>query len=242
MDREQRGGAARVAAATAAWAAAHSLLASAPAKAAAEGLLGPRTRNGVYRAGYNAVAVTTFLLLIRFVRRQPCRVLYRVPGPAAAAMRLGQGASLLYCVWGVLQVGLGGMSGLPHVFAWLTGRQRIPREPEGQTPPPPQNTATDADAPAASLASPFALTRQALNFFLVPLLWLTPTMTSRLAAFNAVATAYLYLGSLHSEYRLRRIYGAAYDDAYARRGVPFFLPRVEPNRVVTSPKRSLESV
>jgi hypothetical protein len=63
----------------------------------------------------------------------------------------------------------------------------------------------------ARRGSPFALSRQALNFFLLPVLWLNPRMTTWLAAFNAVSTLYLYLGSLHSERRLRRVYGPAYD-------------------------------
>lgn len=238
MDRHERRGAARVVAATAAWAAAHSLLASVPAKATATRLLGTRNRNGLYRAGYNAFAVATFLLLIRFIRRQPHRVFYRIPGPGAAAMRLARLASLLYCVWGLFQVGLGGMSGLPHLFAWFAGRRHVPREPEGQTPPP-HAPMSEAEV---RRTGPFGLTRQALNFFLVPLLWLTPRMTSRLAAFNAVATAYLYLGSLHSDDRLRRFYGPAYDDAYRQRGVPLFLPRLGSTRARTPRKTFLQLV
>jgi hypothetical protein len=78
---------------------------------------------------------------------------------------------------------------------------------------------------------PFALTRQALNVFPLPLLWLNPRMTTRLAAFNVVATAYFYLGSIHSDRRLRRRYGRPYDQTYGDRGVPLFLPRVWPPRV-----------
>jgi hypothetical protein len=215
-------GAARTAAMTAAWAALHSLLAGYPAKDAAGRLLGPRTRNGLYRAGYNAVAVATFALLVAYVRRQPHRTLYHVRGRTAVLMRLAQVVSMLYALWGVLQVGLGGMSGLPNLVAWLAGRRHIPREPEGQTPPPRPATGS----PAPTRGGPFALTRQALNFFLLPLLWLNPRMTTRLAAFNAVSAVYLYVGSIHSERRLRRAYGAAYEEAYRLRGVPFFLPRL----------------
>ena len=233
-------GAVRVALATAAWAAAHSVLAGRPAKDAAERSLGARARNGLYRAGYNAVALVTFGLLVRYVRRQPGRTLYHARGPAAVLMRLGQGASLLYCTAGVLQVGVGGMSGLANLLAWLTGRPHVPPEPEGQTPPPPPRRVAGGSTAAAPLpGSPFALTRQALNFFLLPLLWLNPRMTSRLAAFNAVATPYLYLGSLHSERRLRRAYGPAYDASYRDRGVPFFLPRLAPASVPVLPPTPL---
>ena len=214
MDGAARG-AIRIGLATAAWAAVHSLLASRPAKGRAGRALGTRARNGVYRAGYNAIAVVTFALLVGYVRRQPGRTLYHAGGPAALLMRLGQAGAAFGAAWGVLQVGLGGMSGLPNLLAWLAGARHVSPEPEGQTPPPNRGA-----------GGPFAHTRQALNFLLLPLLWLNPRMTTRLAAFNIVSTAYLYLGSLHSERRLRRAYGPAYDEAYRRRGVPFFLPRL----------------
>ena len=221
-------GSIRIGLATAGWCAAHSLLASRPAKEAAERFLGTRTRNGLYRGGFNLVALVTFALLVRYVRRQPGRTLYEVRGPGALFMRAGQAASLLYAIWGVFQVGVGGMSGLPNLLAWLTSNGRVPREPEGQTPAPHRMTCEGGTSTAAG--SPFALTRQAVNFFLLPLLWLAPRMTSRLAAFNVVATVYLYLGSLHTERRLRRAYGHAYDEAYQGMGVPFFLPRLSRSR------------
>lgn len=214
MDAAARG-AMRIGFATLGWAALHSLLASRPAKDRAERVFGTRIRNGVYRAGYNAVAVVTFALLVACVRRQPGQTIYAVRGPAALVMRVGQAGAAFCAAWSVLQVGLGGILGLANLIAWLAGARHVPREPEGQTP-----------RPDRAAGGPFAHTRQALNFFLLPLLWLNPRMTTRLAAFNLVSTAYLYVGSLHSESRLRRAYGPAYDEAYRRRGVPFFLPRL----------------
>ncbi len=52
-------------------------------------------------------------------------------------------------------------------------------------------------------------------------------MTVRLLAFNAVATLYLVVGSIHEERRLLAAYGPAYA-AYRRSGVPFYLPRPAP--------------
>lgn len=58
-------------------------------------------------------------------------------------------------------------------------------------------------------------------------------MTSTLFAFNIAATAYMVLGSIHEEARLKAAYGAEYD-RYADSGVPFFVP--------TLTARSLENV
>jgi methanethiol S-methyltransferase len=224
-DKDWRGALSTMAA-TGTWAGLHSLLASGASKATAERAIGTRARNGLYRVMFNAVAVVTFARLVSHIRRQPGRTLYHVRAPASAAMRLGQLASAVYFVWGVLQVGVGGLSGLPNLVAWLRGRRQVPREPEGQTPPPPVG-----GSGWIMPTSPFALTRQALNVFPLPLLWLNPRMTTRLAAFNVVATAYFYLGSLHSDRRLRQRYGRPYDQAYADRGVPLFLPRLRPWRM-----------
>src|SRR4030067_811814 len=63
-------------------------------------------------------------------------------------------------------------------------------------------------------------------------LWLTPIMTTTLLALYSAFTAYLYLGSLHEERRLRAEFGEAYTN-YQRR-VPRMIPRLRP-RPATPP-------
>src|SRR5437764_1247278 len=104
----------RTALATAAFAAVHSSLATLGAKNAIERALGTRARNGLYRVGYNAVALGTFSLLVGYVRGQPTRTLYHVRGGWAAAMRAGQLAALVAAAWAALDVGAGGFSGLSN--------------------------------------------------------------------------------------------------------------------------------
>jgi protein-S-isoprenylcysteine O-methyltransferase Ste14 len=48
-------------------------------------------------------------------------------------------------------------------------------------------------------------------------------MTTNLLAFNAVATIYFVVGSLHEEARLRDAYGEDYD-AYLNSGISFYVP------------------
>ena len=209
----------RVAAATVCVAALHSTLASHAAKAVAEAALGTRRRNALYRPVYNAVALLTFGWLFLYARSLPGRTLYKVEGAAAAGMRLGQLASLVMLAWSAAVVGVLDFAGLTNAWRWVRGHAHIPREPEAQGPRP----TTDGDA--INARGPFRLVRQAPNFFLAPVLWLNPRMTDQLASFSVVATVYLYLGSIHSERRLRRAYGQPYR-GYQQDGPRMFVPQV----------------
>lgn len=208
----------RAAAASAAFAAFHSATASSAAKDAAERWLGPRPRNALYRPAYNLLAAVTSAALLRYVRRQPDRTLYRVGGFPALLMRLGQLAALAYGAAAVWRVGPLKFVGLPGVVAWAMGAGRVPREPEGQSPPP--------GAGLLPPEGPFRLSRHPLNFVLLPLFWLNPRMTANLAAFSAVTTLYAYLGSLHTDRRMRRRYGSGYEPYRAR--VPLLVPGAPP--------------
>ena len=67
------------------------------------------------------------------------------------------------------------------------------------------------------------MSRHPLNFWMVPVIWLWPRMTVKMAAFNVAVTIYLIAGSRHEEARLRAAYGAAYA-RYQASGASFFLP------------------
>ena len=180
----------------------HSATATEAAKAAAARLVGRRARDAFYRPVYNLLAVVTSLALLLYVRRQPNRTLYHVRGAPAAIMRAVQGSALGYAAWAAWWVGPLRFSGLPGVVAWVLGRSHVPAPPEGQNPPPEEGLAPPA--------GPFRLSRHPLNLILVPLFGLNPKMTSNLAAFAAATSLYAWLGSLHTERRLRRAYGARY--------------------------------
>ena len=72
----------------------------------------------------------------------------------------------------------------------------------------------------------FLRTRNPLNFYAVPLLWLATRATAGRLTFNAAATLYLLLGSWHANAMLAARHGAAwrpYEDE-----VPLFVPRLGP--------------
>lgn len=206
----------KIVVATALFAGVHSLLASRAAKRGAAKMLGERRRNALYRPFYNVQAVLTFVALALYGGGLPDRELYRASKPLSRLMRFGQALALLYLLYGVRQIGILRFAGAPNLWALLTGRAHVPREPEGQGP------ALDARGEVKA-TGPFRASRHPLNVSMIPALWLMPRMTVNLAAFNIAVTLYLIAGSAHEEARLRAAYGQAYLD-YQKSGVNFFIP------------------
>ena len=205
----------KVMAATAAFGAVHSALASRTVKQATARRFGKRNRNGLYRVFYLAQSVVTFGMLAAYIRRQPSRELYRVEGPAALLMHALQAGAVVYATSAARQVGFRRILGLDSFLAWL-GDGPIPAEPEAQGP------ALDAEG-RRRILGPFAWSRHPLNFAPLPIFWLWPRMTTSLLAFNTAATIYLVVGSLHEEARLREAFGKEYD-AYLNSGISFYIP------------------
>ncbi len=224
----------KVMAATAAFGLVHSVLASRTAKRAAARGFGERNRNGLYRVFYIGQSLVTFGMLAAYIRRQPSRELYRVEGPLALLFHAGQASALVYATSAAGQVGLLRITGLENFLIWLGDDPVLP-EPEAQGP------ALD-DEGRGHTAGPFAWSRHPLNFAPLPVFWLWPRMTTNLLAFNAAATIYLVVGSLHEEARLRNAYGDDYD-AYLHSGVPFYIPAPERSGLeLTSAVADLEGV
>lgn len=215
----------KIGAATAAFGIFHSLLASQAVKDAAARLVGRRGRDATYRVFYNAQSVATFSLLLLYASAQPTRTLYHVRGPAAGLLRGAQLGGLLWAVLAAREVGILRLAGVTNLGAYLK-RAPMPEGPGAQGP-------ERRSSGALSTGGPFRWSRHPLNFAPVPVFWLTPRLTERRLAFNLVATAYLVLGSLHEERRLRALYGFDYV-AYQRSGIPFFVPR--PPRATTTPE------
>lgn len=207
----------KVGLATTIFALVHSALASNTVKQFVSRIVGQQQANAIYRLFYNAQSLVTFGLLVSYGATLSTRVLYHVRGPLAILMRLGQATGLLYIFWAAWQIGITRLSGLKNLLAWLLGKD-VSAVPIAQGP----ELREDGQL---SIGGPFLWSRHPLNFAPIPLFWLTPRMTARRLAFNLVSTAYLVLGSLHEETRLRRAYGRLYEQ-YQRSGVPFYWPRI----------------
>jgi hypothetical protein len=213
------GSALKVALATGVFAVVHSLLATTSAKDA----IATRFRFGreLYRVGYNTQALITFGALVWYIARRPKRTLYRIHGPLAGLLRLGQLGGIGWAVVAARATGVSTLSGADNLVAISQGMP-MSQAPAAQGP--------EADeAGALRIRGPFTLVRHPLNVAPLAPFWLTPHMTTRRLAFNIIATGYLIIGSVHEEKRLRHMYGEQYGE-YQRSGVPFFLPSLARQR------------
>lgn len=195
----------------------HSLLASRQAKDFSARRFGVRQQRAFYRIFYIGQSFVALAVLWAPIRRLPDRVLYRIRGPLAALLRLGQLAGFGYAVYAAATVGMGRITGLASLLAWLRGERVIPPVPEAQGPAP------HPRRPGLNTGGPFRFHRHPLNFAPLPIFWLNPLMTLKLLAFNLAATVYLVLGSIHEESRLLAAYGKAYR-RYQNSQAPFYMP------------------
>lgn len=208
----------KIALATIGFAAIHSALATRSAKNAAGALVGERRRDGAYRVFYVSQSLISFAALLAYAARLPRRTLYRVSGPVALLMRMGQLAGVLHLFVGLRQIGFQRWAGIDNLRALRAGRP-IPVGPVAQGPEIMENDRLSA-------GGIFRWSRHPLNFSGIPIFWLTPHMTTRRLGFNVVSTLYFILGSMHEETRLRRAYGNVYR-AYCESPVPFFWPSAQ---------------
>lgn len=207
----------RMALATAAFAAVHSALATRTAKRTAGNVVGASRRDAGYRLFFVGQSLLGFAALAAYAARLPKRTVYRVTGPWALLLRLGQALGVLHLLAGLREIGFARWSGLNSLQAYRAGRP-LPFGPVAQGP-------EMAASGRLTSAGPFRWSRHPLNFSGLPIFWLTPHMTTRRLGFNLASTVYFVLGSAHEELRLEEAYGDAYR-AYAGSGVPFFWPRL----------------
>lgn len=203
---------------SAAYFAAHSATASLWAKDKAAQLVGKRNRNSWFRLAYSAFALASLGALFFAARRLPDQKWYRAKGLGlvlTSALQL-VGAAIAFDA--ARRVRANRLFGGENALSWLGGKDE-PMAPEGQTPRA-DELSDDRDLQRDGV---FALSRNALNFAVIPIFCAWPRMTRNYAAFCAVMVSYCALGSWLSERRMSARYGADWEK-YKRSGVPFLIP------------------
>lgn len=181
----------------------HSLLASHPAKAAAQNLIGRNVAAATYRLLFNVAAVITIVPALVLVFRLPDQQLYRFPPP-----------------WDSIALGLQVLAALSLVIAvfqmdaWFFLGLRQLGEPSSI------DSTSTAQLVTGGL---YRIVRHPLYTFSLMALYLTSPMSINWLAFAVSCHVYFYLGSIFEERKLVREFGAAYR-AYQQR-VPRLLPR-----------------
>jgi protein-S-isoprenylcysteine O-methyltransferase Ste14 len=180
----------------------HSFLADPRFKSRAKKVFG-ETFDRWQRLAYNLLAqlmMLPFLLIMIFL---PDKILYAVPVPWSWLMAGGQLLAVSALLQTIRQTGVSYFLGLSQ----LRGE-------------------SDASSTKGELVIEgfYRYIRHPLYFFAVLFLWLSPTMTENLLAFNILATIYFYLGARHEERSLQEEFGREYEDY--RKKVPMFLPRL----------------
>jgi protein-S-isoprenylcysteine O-methyltransferase Ste14 len=155
----------------------------------------------MYRLGFNVVGILTLIPVLAIPVFEPGRPLYAVSMPWAGILVAGQIGAAIVVLIGISQTDPWHFLG---VRQWTEG---------------------ESGRPATLVTTGlYRYVRHPLYTAGAAFLWLTPIMTMTLLALYAAFTAYLYLGSLHEERRLRAEFGEAYTD-YQRR-VPRMIPRL----------------
>ncbi len=187
------------------WAVVHSLTASLRFKAKMQQLMGRRAYDGLYRLLYNLFSVVTFLpVIVLAASALPDGVVWALPSPFSWIFILIQVAGLAGLVVSLIQTGLLQFAGLSQALGYLTGKAEIDDEPPLVT------------------SGMYAYVRHPLYFFSLVVLWFAPFVTWQTLAFDLAATAYFWIGSVHEERKLLRVYGEAYE--HYRQRVPRLFP------------------
>ncbi|NJO05623.1 MAG: isoprenylcysteine carboxylmethyltransferase family protein [Chloroflexaceae bacterium] len=189
----------------------HSLLASLPVKAWAQRMFGDSVMRW-YRLTYNVLAVVLLAPLPLLLAFLPSTTLYIVPEPWRWVMLGGQGVALMLMLVTLRQTDMGYFLGLAQLRGTSGGTEGLADPSVGDD--------------ALIVNGLYAYVRHPLYTFSLLFIWLSPAMTANLLAVFVLFTIYFYIGSIHEEHRLVRVFGETYR-AYQRR-VPRLFPRLLP--------------
>jgi protein-S-isoprenylcysteine O-methyltransferase Ste14 len=178
------------------WGLLHSLLASHKVKQWARRILGT-VGNRFYRLAYNVFAGLSFLPVLLLSARTPDRQLYRVPLPWSGLMVLGELIAVVALALGFMQT---------------DGMEFIGLRQLGERDDPPRLTTSGL----------YRYVRHPLYSAGLAFIWLLPLMTTNILAINLGLTAYVVIGAIFEERKLRIVFGQEYVDYAAH--TPMFIP------------------
>lgn len=191
------------------YAALHSLLLRPEARLFFEAIVGQRTFRGLFRIGYNALAVILFGLFLGYVSDLPDSAkvevyVYGYGPPFLFVIRL---AGVALIAWALKTHGFLAWLGVESFRAWKRGDD--PRR-------------EDIDASPLVTRGPYQWVRHPMYAGAFVFLWAVPGWTLNYLAFSLAASIYLWVGAGLEEKRLRVEHGKAYEDYAAR--TPRFWP------------------
>lgn len=181
----------------------HSLLAAHSVKRLAARVFGEAPVARYYRLFFSLQGGLTLLPALALVWLLPDQRLWAVPFPWVLLTLALQALAAVGLLVGVSQTGAMRFIGLEQALDPDSTRQ------------PPQLVANGL----------YRWVRHPLYLCGIALIWLMPVMSANLLAFNLGATAYLMLGTIPEERKLRQELGPAYDDYRKRTPWLFPLPR-----------------
>lgn len=197
--------------AVAVWAAVHSWLASTRMKSLVRDAAG-EGRARAYRLLYNIFAVITFVPVLWLMRALPDHGLYAIKVPWLYVTLGGQVLAAACLLAALLQTDVLSFAGLRQL-------------------------AEVEQTPSLIVTGFYRWARHPLYLFGLTFIWLTPIMTRNMLAICCTLTVYIFLGALLEEARLRREFGAAYEQYAAK--TPMLVPGLSKRRPVgREPKQS----
>jgi protein-S-isoprenylcysteine O-methyltransferase Ste14 len=155
-----------------------------------------------YGSAIYAIASGTLLIAVLLLWQSSHTLVFDLHGLAAIALRATFLLALAGAVWGVWALGAFDPFGRAPIAAHLQGK------------PSPASQFT--------VRGPYLWVRHPLYFFMLVLIWATPSMRADRLVFNVLWTAWLVLGSYLEEKDLVTEYGASYRHYQA--AVPMLLP------------------
>ena len=185
----------------------HSVLASREVKSAAHKRIGERAYHGLYRVGFNGVAIVTILPILWLVVAHPGERVYDLGEGWALPLLAMRLVGLVGFVVALVQIDLWRFAGLRQLYHYVTGRE-LPLRDEGLT-----------------TSGVYGWVRHPLYLFSLMVIWSASSMSEAVFGLNIGITLYFLVGSYYEEKRMIQSYGADYL-AYCER-VPWVFPTVK---------------